>query len=152
MDKKIISLIVIVLAAAAFLGYFIWQGTSKSIPKISNQSLIVEKITASDGREIKLEDGAVLPYKFSIRGKVKNWMYEGEFPVFLTDSAGQVYQFTSAKAQGEWMTTDYVQFTAEMDLTGVPIMSNELELVFRKSNPSGDPKLDEQVSFAVTVE
>jgi len=143
---------VLVLAAAAFFGYFIWQGISNPVPKIANQNLIVEKITAFDGREIKLEDGAVLPYKFSIRGKVKNWMYEGEFPIFLTDSAGQVYQFSSAKAQGEWMTTDYVQFTAEMDLNGVPIMSNELELVFRKSNPSGDPKFDEQVSFAVTVE
>jgi len=87
-----------------------------------------------------------------VSGKARgNWYFEGSFPVTLVDSSGAVIASGSAQAQGEWMTTDYVPFTATLTFTpssaGESLKSGKV--ILSKANASGDPQFDNSVTIQV---
>ena len=63
------------------------------------------------------------------------WYFEASFPVSLLDANGKVLAQTPAHAQGEWMTQDFVPFTAT--LTFKKPVTETGTLVLEKDNPSG---------------
>ena len=64
-----------------------------------------------------------------------NWYFEASFPVRLLDGNGKEIAVVPAQAQGDWMTTDFVPFRAE--LTFILPNTKEGTLVLEKDNPSG---------------
>lgn len=49
----------------------------------------------------------------SVSGKARGrWFLEGVFPVSLVQEDGRVLATTSAHAKGDWMTEEFVEFTA----------------------------------------
>lgn len=60
-----------------------------------------------------------------------SWFFEGEFPVRLKDAEGRVLAYGLAKAQGEWMTPDFVPF--KLELTFDPPGTTRGVLVVQKS-------------------
>ena len=64
-----------------------------------------------------------------------NWYFEASFPVRLLDGNGKEIALVPAQAQGDWMTTDFVLFRAE--LTFITPNTKEVTLVLEKDNPSG---------------
>lgn len=84
-----------------------------------------------------------------IRGKARgNWFFEGSFPVVLQDSHGTVIANSFVRAQGEWMTEQYVPFSGELLFSGTKSGDSGL-LVFKKDNPSGLPEHDASTSIPV---
>jgi len=75
------------------------------------------------------------------------WYFEGEFTVSMIDANGAEVALAIAKAQGDWMTENYVPFTATMDF------KKQLNpfgyLVFKKNNPSGQPSGDQEYKLRV---
>jgi hypothetical protein len=71
-----------------------------------------------------------------------NWYFEASFPVHLLDAAGKEIAVAPATAQGEWMTTEFVPFSAELTFTAPPGESTGT-LVLEKSNASGLPEHDD---------
>lgn len=72
-----------------------------------------------------------------VKGEARGqWYFEASFPVTLTDAGGNVIKASFATAQGEWMTTNYVPFEAEIDFA-VPAGVTSGFIVLEKSNPSG---------------
>ncbi|HWC57769.1 MAG TPA: Gmad2 immunoglobulin-like domain-containing protein [Candidatus Paceibacterota bacterium] len=85
-----------------------------------------------------------------IKGQARgNWYFEASFPIRLTDAAGNVLAQGHASAQGDWMTSEYVPFTASLVFTSPPAGSHGM-LVLEKDNPSDNPALDNSLSIPIT--
>jgi hypothetical protein len=99
--------------------------------------------------------GEAITSPLQIRGEARgNWYFEATFPVVLTDWDGRIIAETFATAQGGWMTTDFVPFTATVEFT-LPEesrVSPRGALILQKSNPSGlaehDRALELPIEFA----
>lgn len=92
---------------------------------------------------------SVVASPLSISGEaVGGWYFEASFPIKLLDSNNQVIGQTIAQAQGDWMTTDFVPFTASLTFPTQPTGSQG-KLVFEKDNPSGLPQNDDSYSRKV---
>lgn len=84
----------------------------------------------------------------SIIGEARgSWYFEASFPIELRDANGVVLTQTAAKASGDWMSTDYVPFTATLTFTMPSTATGTL--ILKKDNPSGDPARDEQLEIPV---
>lgn len=78
----------------------------------------------------------------TITGEARGtWFFEASFPVVLTDWDGKIIAQGTAKANSDWMTTDFVPFTATLSFTvDKNTYSNNGALILRKDNPSGLPQ------------
>lgn len=95
--------------------------------------------------------GAVTGKEFSVMGEARgNWFFEASFPITLLDKDGKVLATAVAQAQGDWMTTEFVPFTAE--IKAPESYMGAATLVLKKDNPSGLPENDGSVSFPITIE
>ncbi len=79
---------------------------------------------------------------------VGNWFFEASFPVELLNSQNQVIGQGIAQAQGDWMTTNFVPFTAQIVFPPQTPGSTGT-LVLKKDNPSGEPQFDAQATVPV---
>lgn len=95
--------------------------------------------------------GAVTGKEFTIIGKARGyWFFEASFPVELQTLDGNILGGGVATAQGEWMTEDFVDFTAEMQTPSA--FTGPAILILRKDNPSGLPENDASISFPINVQ
>lgn len=77
-----------------------------------------------------------------------SWYFEASFPVELRDAQNTMIAQGHAQAQGNWMTTNFVPFTASLAYPPQPAGSNGV-IVLRKDNPSGEPQNDASVTVPV---
>ncbi|OIO45805.1 hypothetical protein COX24_00590 [bacterium (Candidatus Gribaldobacteria) CG23_combo_of_CG06-09_8_20_14_all_37_87_8] len=85
-----------------------------------------------------------------IEGKAKGtWFFEGSFPAKLYDEQGELLSVAIASSKGEWMTEDYVDFTAQM--TFLVTTTTQAKLVLERDNPSGLTELDKSVEFSLVL-
>ena len=66
------------------------------------------------------------------------WFFEASFPVKIFDSTGYELGVVPAQAKGDWMTTDFVNFSAVLSFNTPTTATGTL--VFEKDNPSGLPQ------------
>ena len=84
----------------------------------------------------------------TITGKAQNyWFFEASFPVKLEDANGKEIAATPAHAQGDWMTQDFVPFSAT--LTFAAPETDTGTLVLQKDNPSGNPQNADALAIPV---
>lgn len=90
---------------------------------------------------------SVVTSPLSVSGFAKGtWFFEANIPVSLEDEDGNVIVQVGGMAQSEWMTEDFVPFTAEL------IFVTDKEngwLVIRKDNPSALPENDAELKIPV---
>lgn len=75
------------------------------------------------------------------------WYFEASFPVRLLDGNGTEIAVTPAQAQGDWMTEDFVPFTATLTFTQPATPTGTL--VLERDNPSGMPENAAEVRIPV---
>ena len=97
--------------------------------------------------------GAAVASPLVVSGSARgNWYFEASFPVKLLDAAGAVIAQTPAQAHppagGDWMTTDFVPFSATLTFPAQPPGSRGM-LVLHNDNPSGDPAHDRELDIPV---
>jgi len=78
------------------------------------------------------------------------WYFEGEFPVDMVDLAGNRLADASALAEGEWMTEDFVPFSATLKYAVHDKM--EAKLIIQRNNPSDLEKNHSSVEIPITLE
>ena len=84
-----------------------------------------------------------------IEGEARGyWFFEADFPVVLTDWDGLIIGEAIARAQGDWMTEDFVPFKAEISFQP-PAYSNRGSLILRKDNPSDLPENDDALEIPI---
>ncbi len=86
-----------------------------------------------------------------VSGKARTWYFEASFPIELKDSAGNTIAQVPAQAQGDWMTSDFVPFSATLTFPAQPSGSSGT-LILHKDNPSGLPENDDQKSIPITFQ
>jgi hypothetical protein len=83
-----------------------------------------------------------------IKGEAKgSWFFEASFPIKLLDDKGTVLAQGTAQAQGNWMTEDFVPFTAQLNFSKPSATAGSL--ILSKDNPSGLPANDRQIVIPV---
>jgi hypothetical protein len=84
------------------------------------------------------------------------WFFEATFPVSLVNWDGLIIGETYATAQGDWMTEEFVPFSASLEFTS-PVFagaaadhfSRRGTLFLHKDNPSGLPEYDNVLEVPV---
>ncbi len=82
------------------------------------------------------------------------WFFEASFPVTITNWDGLIIGEGYATADGEWMTEDFVPFTANIEFTnpynvGDPDFMKNGALILQKDNPSGLPENDDALEIPI---
>ena len=85
-----------------------------------------------------------------VKGEARGyWFFEGDFPVTLNDADGDLLATGIAKAQGEWMTEEFVPFGLELRFDVPEGALRYGVLVFHRDNPSGLKEHEEEVDVPV---
>jgi hypothetical protein len=92
---------------------------------------------------------AVLSPLFVIGKARGSWFFEGSFPVVLVNWDGRIIAEGQAKAQGEWMTGDFVPFRAELSFDKNQLYSRG-NLILKKDNPSGLSQNEDSLEIPIT--
>ncbi|MCE9540956.1 Gmad2 immunoglobulin-like domain-containing protein [Candidatus Kaiserbacteria bacterium] len=115
-----------------------------STPATSTQPLSAQVLVTSPARN------AIVEKVFVISGTAPGpWYFEASFPIKVIDANGNVIANTHGQAQGDWMTTGLVTFTATASTTAA--YSGPATVVLMRDNPSGLPENDDSVSVPVTI-
>ncbi len=80
------------------------------------------------------------------------WFFEASFPIYVADWDGLIIGEGYATAQGNWMTSEFVPFKAEITFDTSKIRgnySNRGTLILKKDNPSGLPEHDDAIEIPV---
>jgi len=94
---------------------------------------------------------ASVPKKFTVTGKAPgNWFNEAQAPAMVQDENGDKVGIGQMQAKGDWMTTDLVNFTA--DITIDQAYSGPATLVLLKDNESGLPQNDDSLEIPITIQ
>jgi hypothetical protein len=89
--------------------------------------------------------------KFSITGKAPgNWFFEASAPYMIQTPEGEKIAQGAMQAIGDWMTTDLVDFEADVSVSGS--YTGPATLVFMKDNPSGLPEHDDSLEIPIVIE
>jgi len=91
---------------------------------------------------------AMISSPLIVKGEARgSWFFEASFPVRLFDANGNEIAVQPAQAQGEWMTENFVPFTAVLRFAAPA--TNTGTLVFEKDNPSGLPEHSDELRIPV---
>ncbi len=87
----------------------------------------------------------------TITGEARgSWFFEASFPIDLTNWDGLIVAQGFASAKGDWMTTEFVPFEAELTFTvDKNATGNKGTLILRKANPSGLPEHEDSLEVPV---
>jgi hypothetical protein len=93
---------------------------------------------------------ASVSHTFTVTGKAPgNWFSEAQAPIMVQAEDGSKIAQGQMLAQGDWMTTDLVDFKA--DITINMAYTGPAILVLLKDNESGLPQNDDSLSIPITV-
>jgi len=96
-----------------------------------------------------IKSNQIIESPLAISGQARGgWFFEASFPIRLVDSQGKLVAQTIASTKGEWMTDDFVSFSATLEFTS-PEKINQGTLVFIKDNPSDMRELDDQLNIPI---
>jgi hypothetical protein len=88
----------------------------------------------------------------AISGEAKgNWFFEASFPIVVTDWDGRIIGEGHAEATSDWMSADFVPFTASVTFQ-TPSSGSSGAIILRKDNPSGLPENDDAIEIPVTFQ
>lgn len=89
----------------------------------------------------------------TITGEARGyWFFEASFPVVLADWDGRIIAEGIATAEGEWMTENFVPFTATLEYTlDSDTYGNRGTLILQKDNPSGSPENNDALEIPLIL-
>ncbi len=159
MKKRYFLLFFIILFALIFWS-IARQTVTKTVPVVvpptNDGSLVPDQPKAQKDNLIVVDmplPNAQVSSPLIIKGQARgNWFFEGSFPITLTNWDGLIIAEGYATAQGEWMTTDYVPFTASIAYTLPPETPYRRGfLILHKDNPSGESKFDDSLELMINL-
>jgi len=98
---------------------------------------------------------AVIESPLILTGQARGyWYFEADFPVVLVNWDGLIIAEGIATAQDEWMTEEFVPFTATLDFTnpynaGDPDFMKNGAIILQRDNPSGLPENDDALEVPI---
>ncbi len=123
------------------------QEVTKDIPVIDDKSNLI-KVNSP-------VVNSVVSSPLIISGEARgNWYFEASFPVNLVNWDGLIIAQGIATAQSDWMTENFVPFTAELEFVnpyteGSQDFMKRGALILQKDNPSGLPENDDALEIPI---
>jgi hypothetical protein len=150
MKKNIILGLVVVfgIVIAGFI-FFSQQSVAPTVPEPQNAETPAftdksDKITVSN-----IVWGSKITSPVSIQGEARGtWFFEASFPIEVRDEEGNVLGSGIATAKSEWMTENFVPFSAQISFSAGGKTNGFLALI--KDNPSGEPEFDDELLIPVS--
>ncbi len=97
------------------------------------------------------KSGATVAHTFTVSGKAPgNWYFEAVFPIKVITPEGDTIGTAQAQAQGDWMTTNLVPFTATVNTT--LSYTGPARLALLRDNPSGLPENDDSLEIPIVIQ
>ena len=142
--KKFVLILGVLILIGA--GYYLWTRDDRKGPGITYTN------ASADMVRVELPfPGAVTGKEFKVIGQARGqWFFEASFPVEVLDLKGEQLATAVAQTKGDWMTTDFVPF--EADITVPESYIGPAVLVLKKDNPSGLAEKEASISFPFTIE
>ncbi|KKT25010.1 MAG: hypothetical protein UW07_C0004G0009 [Candidatus Nomurabacteria bacterium GW2011_GWF2_43_8] len=142
--RKTVTIIAffIVIVLAGFIG----------IKELENGEPAYIEYQTERGKTIRLytpQANGTIKSPLVIKGEARgNWFFEASFPITLVDWDGLIIAESYATAEGDWMTTEFVPFTATLEFKK-PTYKNNGALILQKDNPSGLPEHDDALEIPI---
>jgi len=154
-DSKNVILITIVLVLLFAVGawIFLLPKYVTSPNSITSENGLIEYTNASSDliRVTTPTPRAVTGKQFKVMGEARGyWFFEASFPIEILDKDGKSLAVVVAQADSEWMTTEFVPFTANVSVPESYI--GPATIILNKDNPSGLSEHDASISFPITIE
>jgi hypothetical protein len=99
-------------------------------------------------RNISPAPGMLVSDPIVITGEARLMYFEGSFPITVSDANGNLIAEGVGTAQSDWMTEDFVPFTASLSWIMLPETPSGI-ITLKKDNPSGLPENDRDASFPI---
>lgn len=150
MKKYIFAFVLVVLLGVG--AYFLYPLLAHA-PAVSTQTSVPTYVNASANDIVVAspKPGETLGSIIDVSGRARGlWYFEASFPIEVVTSAGAVVGQGIATADGEWMTEEFVPFTATITLT-TPY-TGPATLILKKDNPSGESSRDASVSLPIIIQ
>jgi hypothetical protein len=148
MAKYLIAILIIALGAAG-----LWY-TMKS-ERAPEQDSTVAQATYANADEHLIKVALPLPGEtvdatFTVLGQARgNWYFEASFPLEVRAEGGRVLVQMPVQAQGDWMTTEFVPFSAHVTVSDY---RGSATLVLHNDNASGLPEHDRSISIPIVIQ
>jgi hypothetical protein len=95
--------------------------------------------------------GSIVTSPITITGKARGyWYFEASFPITIVNWNGLIIGEGIAQAQGDWMTEDFVPFSATLTYDfpeDTPYRRGAI--ILQKDNPSGLPENDDALEVPI---
>lgn len=144
--KKLVEILSVI--GFILLTIFVWN---KSFLK--EQNLFITPDNVPEKLQIEIYSplkGEAISNPLEIKGKAKGaWFFEASFPIYIVDDKGNDLGQGIATAIDDWMTTDFVNFEAEINFA-IPIYAKTGFIIFNRDNPSGLPENDFSYKYPIT--
>jgi len=109
--------------------------------------VLLAQIAHGEIRVTTPQAGESITSPLTISGEARGtWFFEASFPVILTNWNGLIIAEGFATAQEDWMTEEFVPFTAELTFTK-PDYNERGTLILKKENPSDLPEHDDAIEI-----
>jgi len=111
--------------------------------------LFFVRVDNADVKNISIKSGQEITSPLTVEGEARgSYFFEGTFPIKILDENGTELGTSFVRAEGDWMTEDFVKFNGNITFTSKT--PGKGFLVFAKDNPSGLPQYDKEVRIPVT--
>lgn len=118
--------------------------------KFTNQKSWKDSMYTDEIQVSQPEQGAAVNSPVQIKGSARgSWYFEAQFTVKLVQN-DQFISEAIVNALGDWMTSNFVPFTATLEYPSR--YKGDAELVFQNSNASGKPELDKEFRLPVFLQ
>ena len=125
------------------------SGCTISNPLNTKPQITIQEPTNRNIKIDLIKSNQIIESPLTITGQARGgWFFEASFPIKLVDSQGELVAQTIASTKGEWMTDDFVPFSATLEFASLE-KTNQGTLIFIKDNPSDMRELDDQLSISV---
>lgn len=122
------------------------QAATTTPPVATTTPTLAERVVVTSPKP-----NAVVGKTFVVSGQAPGpWFFEASFPIKIVDANNNFIGQGIAQAQGEWMTTEQVTFTATVTITSN--YSGPAEVVLLRDNPSGLPEFDDSISIPIIIQ
>ena len=155
MGKSLLAAVIVILVVAG-AAYFLYSDTAHAPTTDTSKPSELEAYTYSNATADMItvdepQAHASVPPTFTVSGKARGtWYFEATFPIEVKDTRGAVIGQGHAQAKSDWMTTEFVPYSASITLSRP--YTGDARLFLEKDNPSGDRLRDASLSFPITIE
>lgn len=149
-NKKLILILVLIILILVLIIFWKNKTLKSSDSELEDQknNLMIEykDLIKIDVSQFSQKISSPLLIQGQARGV---WFFEASFPIYLQSLNGELLGQGLATAMQDWMTEDFVYFTAEINFDKKNL--DQALLIFKKDNPSGLLEFEDQFIIPVDL-